>query len=308
MFPQLVAGPIVRATDLIPQLATPGHFNAENRWWGLRVASWGYLKKVVVADSLAPIVREAFANTPDLGLGWWMVAALFAMQIYCDFSGYSDIACGLARWMGYQFPQNFRHPYAAAGPREFWSRWHITLSTWFRDYVYIPLGGSRRGEGRTVVNQAFTMVLSGLWHGANWTFVAWGAFHGGLLILERVIRGADSAPYRGWIRIPVVICTFLAVLIGWVLFRAESMAQAGTIIEQMFSTASGPMPWFALPTLWVAIGVLGIGAAHHLAVTRSEAAHISRLPMVVQCPVVCVALFASIFLRGPGSDFIYFQF
>lgn len=308
MFPQLVAGPIVRATDLIPQLATPGHFNPDNRWWGMRVAAWGYLKKVVVADNLAPIVNDAFASTPEMGLGWWLVAALFAMQIYCDFSGYSDIACGIARWMGYQFPQNFRHPYAAAGPREFWSRWHITLSTWFRDYVYIPLGGSRQSEGRTIANQFFTMVISGLWHGANWTFVAWGAFHGALLVLERLVRRGETAPYQGWARSPIVCLTFLAVLVGWVLFRAESIHQAGVIMGQMFSLALGSLQFLALPSLWMAAAVLAVGAAHHLAVTRWGLPHLARWPIPIQFAVVLGALLATVFLRGPGGEFIYFQF
>ena len=308
MFPQLVAGPIVRATDLIPQLATPGHFNPDNRWWGTRVAAWGYLKKVVVADNLAPIVNDAFASTPELGLGWWLVAALFAMQIYCDFSGYSDIACGIARWMGYQFPQNFRHPYAAAGPREFWSRWHITLSTWFRDYVYIPLGGSRQNEGRTIANQFFTMVISGLWHGANWTFVAWGAFHGALLVLERLVRRGETAPYQGWARLPIVCLTFLAVLVGWVLFRAESIHQAGVIMGQMFSPALGSLQSLALPSLWMATAVLAVGAVHHLAVTRWGLPHLARWPIPIQFTVVLGGLLATVFLRGPGGDFIYFQF
>lgn len=308
MFPQLVAGPIVRATDLIPQLATPGHYNAANRLWGLRVAAWGYLKKVVVADNVAPIVNDAFATTPELGLGWWAVAALFAIQIYCDFSGYSDIACGIARWMGYQFPQNFRQPYAAAGPREFWSRWHITLSTWFRDYVYIPLGGSRAGAARTMVNQSFTMVLSGLWHGANWTFVVWGAFHGCLLIIERALRGDRPAPMRGPTRLFGVALTFAAVLVGWVVFRAESMSQAVRIIAQMFSLRAAEFQWLGLPSVWVASAVIGLGMFHAVAVSRRSQLHVAEWPRLAQCATVAVALFASVFLRGPGSDFIYFQF
>ncbi len=308
MFPQLVAGPIVRATDLIPQLATPGHFNADNRFWGLRVAAWGYLKKVVVADNIAPIVNDAFATNPELGVGWWVVATLFAVQIYCDFSGYSDIACGLARWMGYQFPQNFRQPYASAGPREFWSRWHITLSTWFRDYVYIPLGGSRRGAGRTVVNQAFTMIVSGLWHGADWTFVAWGAFHAALLILERWLTGGKTPEYRGGVRVIAVAITFAAVLVGWVLFRADSIGQAWRIIIQMFSVRCGGMPWLSLPSLWVASAVIGLGMMHHAVASRRRGAHLSAWPVGLQSVLVVIALTACVFLRGPGSDFIYFQF
>lgn len=308
MFPQLVAGPIVRATDLIPQLATPGHYNAANRLWGLRVAAWGYLKKVVVADNVAPIVNDAFAATPELGLGWWAVAALFAIQIYCDFSGYSDIACGIARWMGYQFPQNFRQPYAAAGPREFWSRWHITLSTWFRDYVYIPLGGSRMGAARTTLNQAFTMIVSGLWHGANWTFVCWGAFHGALLIIERVVRGDRPEPLRGAPRIVAIVLTLAAVLIGWVVFRAESMGQANVVVKQMLAFRTAPLPWIALPSVWLAVGVMSLGAVHAWVVGKRSTLHVGLWPVWAQSTAIVVALWAGVFLRGPGSDFIYFQF
>jgi alginate O-acetyltransferase complex protein AlgI len=310
MFPQLVAGPIVRAVDLLPQLETPGNFNRANRMHGLRLAAWGYLKKAVVADSIAPLVNEAFGASPELGLGWWVVAGAFALQIFCDFSGYSDIACGIAYWMGYRFPENFRRPYAAIGPRDFWSRWHITLSTWFRDYVYVPLGGSRLGASRTAANQTFTMLVSGLWHGANWTFVAWGAYHAALLQAERVLTGGRTTEFRGWKRWIAWATTLAAVVAGWALFRAESIRQALQVYLQMLGLSGpGVLPRsVAVPSVLIAASVMSLACVHHAVSKRRPRLAVSCWPLPLQGVAVVAALAASVFLRGPGSDFIYFQF
>ena len=188
MFPQLVAGPIVRARDLIPQLEKNRDTTEAERWDGLKLIVGGYFKKVVIADNLAPFVNTAFAAvpSPDSSLYWWLVIAAFAFQIFFDFAGYSDIARGLAKWMGYDFLVNFDHPYTSTSLREFWARWHISLSTWFRDYVYIPLGGSKKGESWGHVSMWMTMVISGLWHGAAFHFLVWGAVHALFLSIERI--------------------------------------------------------------------------------------------------------------------------
>ena len=190
MFPQLVAGPIIRAADLLPQLEEDRPTTEEDRYEGLRLIVHGFAKKVLIADNLAYFVTEAFSNpvhSPST-LYWWVIMTAFAFQIYCDFSGYSDIARGLAKWLGYDFMVNFDHPYIATSLREFWSRWHISLSTWFRDYVYIPLGGSRSGEARSQANMWVTMLVSGFWHGAAWNFVIWGGLHAASTTMERFTR------------------------------------------------------------------------------------------------------------------------
>ena len=196
MFPQLVAGPIVRARDILEQLKTKHIVTEQDRWDGTRLILGGYFKKVVIADNLGIVVERAFSS-PDpsqSSVHWWAIAiaTAFAFQIYCDFSGYSDIARGLARWMGYRFKLNFNHPYIAVSIRDFWTRWHISLSTWFRDYVYIPLGGSRNGTFRSHLNMWITMIVSGVWHGAAWTFVIWGVLHALYLSLERLNRWPEQ--------------------------------------------------------------------------------------------------------------------
>jgi alginate O-acetyltransferase complex protein AlgI len=311
MFPQLVAGPIVRAADLLPQLCTPGHFNAVNRWAGLERVALGFLKKCVIADNIAPIVNAAFAVDPELAgaAHWWSAAALFAIQIYCDFSGYSDIAVGIALWMGYSFRENFRHPYVAVGFRSFWSRWHISLSTWFRDYVYIPLGGSRASPVRSSVNLWVTMLLSGLWHGAAWTFVAWGALHAAFLTAERALPQARRLPAR----IAMWFVTIVGVLWTWIFFRAESITQAWSISERMW----GPSGWSdpALRFELGASGALAVGLFVLIEVGAIAlgygAASVPRAPTPVSAlrfATVVLALVMCVFLRGPGGEFIYFQF
>jgi len=313
MFPQLVAGPIVRASDLLPQLRTSRATTADDRWEAIRLIVAGYFKKVVVADTVAGSVVAAFSAGAPLEscAYWWVVMGLFAFQIYCDFSGYSDIARGLARWMGYDFPLNFNHPYISRSFREFWGRWHISLSTWFRDYVYVPLGGSRCSGLRSHLNLWITMVVSGLWHGAAWTFVAWGALHAALLSAERITRWPERLG-RGRIgRHASVLIVFLLTLVTWALFRAHSFSQAASIIATMFSfhrlnlqaipdhihvKSVLVVALMALRQLWVYAGL--------------DVSRLARGPMADVVRVVGVALMvvACVFLRGPGTTFIYFQF
>lgn len=314
MFPQLVAGPIVRAADMLEQLQGVHTPDEEQRWEGLRLIVYGFFKKVVIADGLAYAVNASFAGTVSQSNGcyWWLTASFFGIQIYCDFSGYSDIARGLAKWMGYDLALNFNQPYAAIGMRDFWSRWHISLSTWFRDYVYIPLGGSRSGTLRDHGNLWITMVLSGVWHGAAWTFVVWGCFHAACLSFERWtnwplrLRRIPCGSYLG------LGLTFCIVTLSWVFFRAPTLQQAGQITWSMFDFAN-----FDVASLPVqlpsrkAILLAGLFAAIEIGLH-----FIPRLahPVVIEAryrfePVlVGVLMTMCVFLRGPGDRFIYFQF
>ncbi len=225
-YPQLVAGPIERASRLLPQVEAPRVWSwpaARSAAW---LIAWGYFKKLVIADNVGVIANKVFSlESPGFTVLWAGVFA-FAMQIYADFSAYSDIARGVARWLGFDLMVNFDHPYMATGPVDFWRRWHISLSTWFRDYVYVPLGGSRRSHARTLGNIFITFLVSGLWHGASWNYVLWGAYHGALVILSRLASGfKPRAPVRtrtdAWAVLePLrVVAMFVLACIGWLMFR-----------------------------------------------------------------------------------------
>ena len=228
-FPQLVAGPIERATNLLPQMLGPRRFDYDEAVDGLRRILWGFFKKLVVADNCALAVNQIWDNYPDanaLTLLCGMV--LFTFQIYGDFSGYSDIAIGTAKLFGIRLMENFRLPYFSRSIAEFWRRWHISLMTWFRDYLYIPLGGSRVGSSRTTCNIFIVFLLSGLWHGANWTFVVWGAYNAVLIVVGRWLWKSSSKEDRlvGWKDLGAVISTFILVVLGWVVFRADNLSDA----------------------------------------------------------------------------------
>lgn len=270
-FPQLLAGPIERSDRLLPQLEKPAAFSYRNLTFGLQLMLWGYFKKLVIADRCAPMVAAVFDNPGSetfRGIHFLTATVLFAIQIYCDFSGYSDIAIGAGRAMGFRTMKNFDRPYGAHSLREFWRRWHISLSSWFRDYVYIPLGGNRVRLWRQGLNVVVTFLLSGLWHGANWTFITWGLVHGALLMLgtltsglrERValVVGLGRVP-RLW-RVLQVACTFMIVTLAWVFFRARSMSDALYILSaiprglpadtwQLLSSASDLLQQQTLRTL-----------------------------------------------------------
>ncbi|HEV2478862.1 MAG TPA: MBOAT family O-acyltransferase [Puia sp.] len=239
-YPQLVAGPIERPQNILHQFHEVKHFDYENMRAGLIQMAWGLFKKVVIADRLALFVNQVYTNPSHYtGLPLIIATVFFAFQIYCDFSGYSDIAIGSARCMGYTLMTNFNKPYRATGIGEFWQRWHISLSTWFRDYLYIPLGGNRVSWARWCLNILIVFVLSGVWHGANWTFVIWGALHGAYLIGERSFnrmagRGAEKRPVGGltvFLRRTIV---FALVTFAWIFFRAQDLSQASYIIRHLF--------------------------------------------------------------------------
>ena len=313
MFPQLVAGPIVRAKELIPEIENGSKTTGEDIWVGFRWIVHGYFKKMVIADSFAPAIAKAFDGpNVDSSVFWWLVVIMFAFQIYCDFSGYSDIARGLGRWMGFDFPENFNHPYVAEGFRDFWSRWHISLSTWFRDYVYVPLGGNRQGNFKAHSNMWITMVVSGLWHGAAWTFIVWGALHALYMSIERLTRWPKrlgGIPLVG--RYISIVITFVLACVAWVFFRAESFPQAMQVIGQL-GNISNPAPNVAIAKIGlfklILIG-LAIGREAFFAV-RLNRLSIFEHPKFDAARVVLLAIVIvlTILFRGPGASFVYFQF
>ncbi|MEC7752287.1 MAG: MBOAT family O-acyltransferase [Myxococcota bacterium] len=303
LFPQLVAGPIVRASHLLPQVLSLPQPRPEQLREGFVLILSGFVKKVVLADQLAPYVETAFAGGATVGssLYWWLVTLMFAAQIYGDFSGYTDIARGLGKWMGFDFNVNFNHPYLASSLRDFWRRWHISLSTWFRDYVYIPLGGSRHGMSWGVFALAVTMVVSGLWHGAAWTFVAWGALHALVLATERI--GAFEQRLH-----PLFVRTYtlFAVLLAWVMFRAESMDQALGILAKMLGWGAETTPWNHPVFGFFPMTILVLFIIWELAVFRKW----DRVFFTDRFLPWTLSIFAllAVFLRGPSAQFIYFQF
>jgi D-alanyl-lipoteichoic acid acyltransferase DltB (MBOAT superfamily) len=303
-FPHLVAGPIVRAREFLPQLATPRDPKDVAVGTGVFLIGLGLIKKVVLADLIArnlvdPVfaVPEAY-GAPDA----WLAVYGYAAQIYCDFSGYTDIAIGLALLMGFIFPRNFDRPYSSTSFREFWRRWHMTLSRYLRDFLYIPLGGNRGARWKTYRNLFLTMVLGGLWHGAAWGFVIWGAIHGGALAIERLLNGRIPAPR--WLRWLLV---FHVVAFAWIVFRAPDLSIAGEVVQRMFTP--GPATLFA-PTVIVAI-VLAIGL--QLLPERPIAALRHRIEALRPAPLaaglaVTIALVGATVPSGAVPPFIYFQF
>lgn len=306
MFPQLVAGPIVRAKSMLAQLTEIIEVTSEKRWKGFQLIVRGYFKKMIIADNLAPLVVAAFSS-PEMNASsmyWWGIIIAFAFQIYCDFAGYSDIARGLALWMGYDFPDNFNHPYISTSMREFWDRWHISLSTWFRDYLYIPLGGSRKGKWMGHINLWITMLVSGLWHGAAWTFVVWGAIHAFFVSVERITHWPEKLKSNLFSRFFAWFIVSLQVLLAWVFFRAENINQAFDIIKVMFSF-NGPFTfeWGLNGTVFISLIVLReLFAALHFD-EKLKGKH-----PVIEMIFYAVLIAIIIFFRGEGSEFIYFQF
>jgi alginate O-acetyltransferase complex protein AlgI len=237
-FPQLVAGPIERPQHLLPQLREKHQFDIDRVYAGLRLMLWGLFKKVVIADRLAMYVNEVYGNVHGYGSGNLLVAAIFfAIQIYCDFSGYSDIALGSARVMGFTLMTNFNRPYFSKNIREFWQRWHISLSSWFRDYVYKSLGGNRISSFRTYINILIVFLISGLWHGANYTFIIWGAIHGALVIAFMLYRKHIKISFlkKQIFNLPSVLFTFFLVSMAFIFFRANSVNDAVYAVSKIFS-------------------------------------------------------------------------
>ncbi len=303
-FPHLVAGPIVRASEFLPQLEKPRDPNRVAVGSGIALIALGLVKKVVIADYLArsivdPVfgVPEAY-SAPDV----WIAAYAYAAQIYCDFSGYTDMAIGLALLLGFVFPQNFRSPYRATGFRDFWRRWHMTLSRFLRDYLYIPLGGNRGGRAFVYRNLMLTMILGGLWHGAAWTFVLWGAFHGAMLATEHALGGRFKLP--GWLRWAV---TFHLVVLAWVLFRAQELSIAGDFFSQLVEPGAATLVTFpVLLAIAVAIG-LQLMPTGLLARLQGWFEGLRPVPLGLAFGLVVVVVGATLSSQGV-APFIYFQF
>lgn len=317
-FPQLVAGPIERATHLLPQFQQPRSFNYAKAVDGLRQMLWGFVKKMIVADNCAVAANMIWDNyTEESGLVLMLGAVLFTFQIYCDFSGYSDIAIGCARLFGIHLKCNFKFPYFSSNIQEFWRRWHISLMTWFRDYLYIPLGGNRGTHMTTIRNTLIVFAISGLWHGANWTFVVWGLYHA-LLVSAYMMcvgegRGAKKQGYGHSLAIFVqTLFTFALVVVGWVLFRAETIPQAYDYLCRMFfsglswEVASIPLGKQALLWSLLVMGVEWFQRDRHHALQLPERTGWQSIAGRWILYYVLIALL--LFYHGEQNEFIYFQF
>jgi alginate O-acetyltransferase complex protein AlgI len=308
-FPHLVAGPILRATTLLPQISQPRRITREQVRDGLWLIAWGFFQKIFVADNLAPLSALAFAPDAHLtGVNVLLATYAFAFQIYGDFAGYSNIARGTSKLMGIELIENFRFPYLVLTPQAFWRNWHISLSTWLRDYLYISLGGSRGTAWQTRRNLLITMLLGGLWHGAAWTFVLWGLYQGLLLIVYRPFAGAFD-DLRGASRFAVWLLMFHLTCVGWLIFRAPSLRKLGALTRSIvfdFSPSTIDVTALLVPLLLYATPLLVV----HLVEARADdLLVVPRLRMVVRYSIYVATLYL-IFLFGNfgGSDFIYFQF
>jgi D-alanyl-lipoteichoic acid acyltransferase DltB (MBOAT superfamily) len=307
-FPHLVAGPIVRASDLLPQFNQTPKLTRRMATEGLLLIVWGLFKKTVLATELATgLVDPVFFDPTRYGAGDILAATYgYAAQIYCDFSAYSDMAIGLAALLGYRFPRNFEQPYRSTSLQEFWRRWHISLSSWLRDYLYIPLGGSRHGLARTCLSLMITMLLGGLWHGAAWTFIAWGALHGVVLCIERAWGELKPAHWPAWPKIIGLLITFHIVCLSWILFRSDSFGTALAMLQGLTRPAQITQltPFLA--------GVIAIGLGIHFLPPRlleRFAATLRYLPSPALGLSVGVLMLIIEAIRPAGvAAFIYYQF
>lgn len=313
-FPQLVAGPIVRAREFLPQCRKPAAAGGQQFGLGLALLTLGLFEKTVLADDVfAPLVEAVY----DTGLAAdpvsaWVATLAFSGQIFCDFAGYSSCAVGIALCLGFYIPDNFRRPYAAIGFSDFWRRWHISLSSWLRDYLYIPLGGNRLGLGRTQLNLMGTMLLGGLWHGASWTFVIWGGLHGLYLLLE---RGLISLPWPAWTyrplaaRLALGAVTFFLVCFAWVFFRATDLSSANHLVAAMLGAQGGErlIPNTAMTR--VAVGCIGLLLVTHWLMRDTDIRQwLDRLPWPLKSLLLATMLLFIILTPGDNRAFIYFQF
>jgi alginate O-acetyltransferase complex protein AlgI len=323
LFPQLIAGPIIRYREIASQLARRTMTSADFTY-GVRRFVIGLAKKMIVANIVAQPADRLFAMPPGelTAVHAWLAVTCYTLQIYFDFSGYSDMAIGLGRMFGFRFPENFRYPYIASSVQDFWRRWHMSLSAWFRDYVYIPLGGNRGGAARVYVNLVTVFFLCGLWHGASWTFVVWGLFHGAFLVVERVGLGSwlESMP-------PALRHTYtlLVVMVGWVFFRADSLAGAAGVLRAMVGLSPAlptayPPAWYLTPELLLALVVGIIGSAPIVPALERRWARASAdpdaapvlgwLPSAAGTAALFVLLTVSLMLMAARTynPFIYFRF
>ena len=309
-FPRLVAGPIMRGQQFLPQLEHGIMLESDNFALGAQIFLRGLLKKMVVADNVAVLVDQVYAAPGVFSPATvWLAVFAYSVQILCDFSGYTDMAVGLGRIIGIRLPPNFNLPYTAQSITEFWQRWHISLSTWLRDYLYIPLGGNRKGPARTHVNLLLTMLLGGLWHGASWSFVVWGGLHGFYLVSERVFRREAGAAPANWTRVRAWLKAawiFVLVSLTWVFFRSPSMEIAVAVWRKLLLVDPHGITWLFVPALLAVPVMVGGGFLARrwewqfpLVATWSP-----LLPAVLVLGALLIFLFAAL----DSSPFIYFQF
>ncbi|MEZ7985235.1 MAG: MBOAT family protein, partial [Pseudomonadales bacterium] len=319
LFPQLIAGPVLRYKDIAEQFTQRTH-SLDKFAQGIQRFMLGFIKKVVIADTLAPLVNQGFALQDPTFVDAWIALLAYTAQLYFDFSGYADMAIGLGLMMGFRFMENFTHPYISQSITEFWRRWHISLSRWLRDYLYIPLGGNRRGRIITYRNLFLTMLLGGLWHGANWTFLIWGAWHGLALAIEKALSvdtsGSRFSPWR-WL-----FCLFI-VMLGWVVFRAENLSQAlilyAALVPQLTPESLQFSPVFAgqitalqLSTLilsWLVIVLRGFYQRYKDLTPGGRTNHALEVPFapaLLLMPLFVLAIFK--LSAESYSAFLYFQF
>ena len=315
-FPQLVAGPVVKASEFIPQLDEGRRITKENVIKGVQIFVFGLFKKVVFADHLSVFVDDVFSK-PEAFHSFSVILAVisYSIQIYFDFSGYSDMAVGCAKCIGYDFSRNFNMPYISKNPSEFWKRWHISLSTWLQQYLYISLGGNRKGAARTYVNLLITMVLGGLWHGASWNFVLWGTFHGLLLCVHKIFRKIrKNKQGNAFSNMLSIIGTYIMVCLGWVLFRAEDFSTAFAVYKQMFIWDKGILQIYS----WAIVSIVVVFVATLIAVISAKKKNENIIsgfypmlnPQKMSHQVIFItALGLLIVLAYTGNNpFIYFQF
>ncbi len=307
-FPQLVAGPIERSNNLLPQFKKRHDFDYENVMAGIRLMVWGYFLKLVIADRCALYVDTIYNHLEmHNGSSYMLASLLFPFQIYGDFAGYSLIAIGVAHVLGFHLMENFHRPYFASSIGEFWHRWHISLSTWFKDYVYIPLGGNRVSRSRQYLNLLVTFVISGIWHGANWTFLCWGSLHGLLLCIEKAL-GIGRKQYFGWNRFFHWGVTFVIVCFTWILFRANSLRDVKTIVEGIFIHPG--IPYRDNATFVALLIVFPVLILKECASEFNWNIHIAKSRYWVVRHLYISLMIAFIILFGVlgGDQFIYFQF
>ncbi|MGJ8662747.1 MAG: MBOAT family O-acyltransferase [Marinicella sp.] len=313
-FPQLVAGPIVRPTHLLPQFEKERKASRNMLIWGLGLITLGLFQKVVIADGiLATISDDVYGTKGAVSfIDAWLGTFAFAGQIFSDFAGYSTTAIGVALTLGFSLPSNFNYPYAAIGFSDFWRRWHISLSTWLRDYLYIPLGGNQKGTIRTYINLMLTMLIGGLWHGASWTFVVWGGLHGLYLSTERVLKktlGDAVWIKRRLIQLMLGLLTYLLVNITWVFFRAQSFPQAFGLVKSMLGFNPEGKPVLAtIHIILACIVTLGMLFTHWRMRNTSLEAVVAKTSWPVLGTLWGLMLFLIIITQGSGDAFIYFQF
>jgi len=314
-FPQLVAGPIVRAGDFLPQCEKPRRASQDQLGWGLSLLTIGLFMKIILADTVfAPVVDKVYENPEQFGnIETWTAILAFSSQIFCDFAGYSTCAIGIALCLGFVLPDNFKAPYAALGFKDFWRRWHISLSTWFRDYVYISLGGNRKSVTRTHINVMITMLIAGLWHGASWMFVLWGGLHGFYLLIENKIRTYVPNELKlSWMtQVALIILTYLIVSVTWILFRAENLNDAAIIFSHLYSSSIQPTQ-LILSSFEINLALLAsfVLLAWHIYQRDKSLEHFYHRIHPIFRGIFLFAQLLIIYLFAAGDDhaFIYFQF